>query len=86
MRLGIAVLLTRYDAISFGRFKELLRETDGSLGAQLRKLENEGYVHVRKEFRDRRPTTWYALTSKGRKALGVHLAALRQVIRMADKT
>lgn len=85
VRLGIAVLLTRYDEITFGRFKELLQETDGSLGAQLRKLEDEGYVTVRKEFRDRRPATWYALTSKGHRALGRHLAALRRLIQMADK-
>ena len=85
VRLGIAVLLARYDEISFSRFKELLQETDGSLGAQLRKLEDEGYVSARKEFRNRRPATWYALTSQGRKALRSHLAALRQLIRTAER-
>jgi DNA-binding PadR family transcriptional regulator len=86
VRLGIAVLLTRYDEISFARFKELLRETDGSLGAQLRKLEDEGYLSMRKEFRERRPTTWYALTPKGRQALASHLQALRQLIHIAEES
>src|SRR5262249_479130 len=85
VRLGIAVLLARYDRISFSRFKKLLGETDGSLGAQLRKLEEEGYLAVRKEFRERKPASWYALTSLGRKALRSHLDALRQLIRTADE-
>ena len=83
VRLGIAVLLARYDEVSFSRFKELLQQTDGSLGAQLRKLEDTGYLSVRKEFRDRRPVTWYALSAKGRKALRVHLDALQTLIRTA---
>jgi DNA-binding MarR family transcriptional regulator len=86
VRLGIAVLLARYDEISFRRFKELLQQTDGSLGAQLRKLEDTGYVSVRKEFRDRRPVTWYALSAKGRKALRAHLDALQTLIRSAGRS
>ena len=85
VRLGIAVLLARYDEISFSRFKALLGETDGSLGAQLRKLGDAGYLTERKEFRDRRPVTWYALAPRGRKALAAHLDALRRLIRTAGR-
>lgn len=83
IRLGICVLLSLYDQISFSRFKELLQESDGSLGAHLRKLEDEGYIAVRKEFRNRKPASWYALTSKGREALVSHLEALRKLIGQA---
>src|SRR5947207_12753806 len=68
-RLAACVLLSRADQLSFSRLKALLSETDGNLGAQLRKLEEAGYIGVRKEFRDRRPVSWYSLTSNGRKAL-----------------
>ena len=44
VRLAICVLLSRYDRLSFSRLKELTAETDGSLGAHLRRLEDEGYV------------------------------------------
>ena len=84
-RLGIAVLLARYDEMSFSRFKEVLRETDGNLGAQLRKLEDAGYLTARKEFQKRKPVTWYGLTALGRKALARHLDALRHLIRTAEK-
>lgn len=82
-RLAIAVLLSRNDAINFSRLKELLGETDGSLGAHLLKLEEEGRVAARKEFRNRKPVTWYSLTKRGREALEAHLEALGQLIRQA---
>lgn len=80
-RLGICILLARSDELSFRRLKEILEETDGNLGAQLRKLEDEGLIRARKEFQDRKPVTWYALTKQGRRDLDSHLAALGQLIR-----
>ncbi len=80
VRLGICVLLTRHSALSFSRLKELLGETDGSLGAQLRKLEDEGFITARKEFRDRKPVTWYTLTPAGREGLRSHFDALESLI------
>jgi DNA-binding MarR family transcriptional regulator len=82
-RLGALVLLSNADAIAFSRLKALLGETDGNLGAQLRKLEDAAYVAVKKEFVDRRPVSWYSLTAPGRKALRAHLAAMQRVIESA---
>ena len=82
-RLAICVLLSTNDDMTFSRFKELLDETDGNLGAQLRKLEDANYLKARKTFQKRKPVTWYKLTSAGRKALKVHLAALSTLIESA---
>jgi DNA-binding MarR family transcriptional regulator len=84
-RFAVAVLLARHGEISFARFKEELDMTDGNLGAQLRRLEDERYVSIRRDFVDRRPVTWYKLTASGRKALDRHLAALRSMISMANE-
>ncbi|HWY88566.1 MAG TPA: transcriptional regulator [Gemmataceae bacterium] len=83
-RLGACVLLAGAGAISFTSLRELLGETDGNLGAHLRKLEEAGYVAARKEFQDRKPVTWYTLTAKGQQALKAHLDAMQAVIRGAD--
>jgi DNA-binding PadR family transcriptional regulator len=83
VRLAVCVLLTRHDALTFSRLKTVLGETDGSLGAHLRRLEDEQYVGVRKAHEGRRPRTWYALTRRGRAALATHLDALDRLIRMA---
>ena len=80
-RLAICLLLSRNDSMRFSRLKELLEETDGSLGAHLLKLEKEGYVAVRKEFRDRKPVTWYSLTRRGRETLHSHLGSLTRLLR-----
>lgn len=83
VRLAIAVLLARHEEMSFRRFKTLLGETDGSLGAQLRTLEDAGYVAVRKEFQHRRPVSWYTLTARGRRAVAAHLESLQSLIHAA---
>lgn len=80
VRLGACVLLSKEDALSFAKLKAALGATDGNLGAQLSKLEKEGYVTITKEFVDRKPVTWYALTDAGRKALDSHLDILQQVL------
>jgi DNA-binding MarR family transcriptional regulator len=85
VRLAITVLLARYDRLSFSRLKELTGESDGSLGAHLRRLEEKGYVAVKKEFVDRKPVSWYRLTTTGRKALAAHLDALGGLIDRAEK-
>ena len=84
VRLAICVLLSRYDRLSFSRLKEVTGESDGSLGAHLRRLEDEGYVGVKKEFVDRKPVSWYRLSAGGRKALAAHLDALEGLIGGAE--
>ena len=83
-RLGAMVLLSQASDLSFSRLKVLLAETDGNLGAQLRKLEDSGYVSVDKRFEERKPASWYSLTKGGKAALKAHLRAMGDVIRMAD--
>ncbi len=80
-RLGICVLLARNDQVSFSRLKELLEETDGNLGAQLRKLEDEDLISVEKEFRNRVPVSWYALTARGRATLEAHLESMARLMK-----
>ncbi|WGL15509.1 transcriptional regulator [Microbulbifer bruguierae] len=80
IRLGACVLLTRHGELTFARLKALLQATDGNLGAQLRKLEERAYLQSRKDFVERKPTTWYQLTPDGRSALNAHMAALRDLI------
>lgn len=83
-RLAVCVLLSRHEEISFARFKQLLDMTDGNLGAQLRKLEEAGYVLLRRTFEARKPVTWYALSESGKQALKAHLAALQSLVAVAE--
>lgn len=82
-RLGACVLLSGPDRMSFSSLRQALKETDGNMGAQLRKLEDAGYIKVSKKFENRRPVSWYSLTKKGEKALRTHLDALQILIQSA---
>jgi len=84
VRLAVAVLLTRYERMSFTRLRDLTGETDGNIGAHLRRMEEAGYLSVEKVFRDRKPLTCYALTGKGRNALRAHVGALESLVRGVD--
>ena len=83
VRLAICVLLSKYDAMSFRRLKEVLEEKDGSLGTHLRKLEDAGYVAVDKTYRERRPVTWYRLSAAGEQHLAQHIDNLTRLIERA---
>ncbi|MEO6801447.1 MAG: transcriptional regulator [Rhodanobacter sp.] len=84
VRLAIGVLLARHGEISFARLKEQLGLTDGNLGAHLRKLEDADCVALRRDFVERKPVTWYALTKGGHRTLNLHLRALQLVIQGAE--
>lgn len=84
VRLAVCVLLSRYRSLSFRRLKELLEETDGSLGAHLRRLEEADYVKVKKEFRDRKPVSWYSLTRGGTRALSIHVDRLQSLLQQVN--
>ncbi len=79
-RLGASALMARQGAVSFTALKAALGESDGNLGAHLRKLEEAGYIRVRKSFRRRRPLSEYSLTPLGRRRLEAHVAALGRLI------
>ena len=84
VRLAICVLLSKYDAMSFSRLKQVLEETDGSLGTHLRKLEDGGYLALDKTYRGRRPVTWYQLTADGQTRLEQHIANLMRLLGRAQ--
>ncbi|MHC4458446.1 MAG: transcriptional regulator [Planctomycetota bacterium] len=46
-----------------------LELSDGNLSAQIRKLEESGYIKVKKVFVERKPKTFCRITNKGRKAV-----------------
>jgi DNA-binding MarR family transcriptional regulator len=54
--------------------------TGGNLSSHIRKLEEAGYISVRKEFQDARPRTSLRLTKAGRTAVIGYLATMRRLL------
>ncbi len=78
-RLGIIAALLARDEASFSDLKQLLGLTQGNLSIHLQKLEEAGYVLVKKEFVGRKPKTSCRLSASGRKALLAHVEHLRRL-------
>jgi DNA-binding MarR family transcriptional regulator len=84
VRLQIMAALVALEAgseVDFTSLRDLLEVTDGNLGAHLRKLEEAGYIAVNKTFVDRKPRTFVAATSEGRKVFQEHVAALEAILK-----
>jgi DNA-binding HxlR family transcriptional regulator len=80
MRLALLSLLASVEQAEFIWLRARTGATDGNLGAQLAKLEEAGYVSVKKRFVQRKPQTLYRITESGRKALTEYVRALKQLL------
>ncbi len=75
------VALEPGNEVDFTYLRGLLQVTDGNLGAHLRKLEEAGYIAVKKTFVDRKPRTFVAATAEGRDIFREHVAALETILK-----
>ena len=80
VRLGIVSALAVEESLTFNELKERLDTSDGNLSVHARRLEEAGYVEIRKSFEGRIPRTDYRLTATGRKALEQYLDHMEALI------
>lgn len=80
LRLAIISLLLSIEEADFNYLKEKTEATSGNLSIQLDKLSNAGYIEIRKEIVGKKPRTSCRLTQKGRDALDVYVASLREYL------
>lgn len=80
VRLGIMATLVSAEEVDFNFLKEKLNLTDGNLSANMRKLEEAGYIEVTKTFFQRKPKTIYKMTDKGRNAFENYVENLKRLL------
>lgn len=80
LRLALLSLLSGVEQAEFTWLRDKTEATDGNLGAQLLKLEDAGYVAVKKKFVRRKPQSVYRITDGGRQALAVYVRALKKLL------
>jgi DNA-binding HxlR family transcriptional regulator len=83
LRLALLSLLSSVEEAEFTWLRAKTAATDGNLGAQLLKLEEAGYVAVKKKFLSRKPRTLYRITESGREALIEYIQALKKLLALA---
>ncbi|HEV3028695.1 MAG TPA: transcriptional regulator [Planctomycetota bacterium] len=82
-RLAILSALVTLREAEFMDLKHILGLSQGNLSIHGGKLEQAGYISVRKEFVDRKPRTTFSITPEGRRALVDHVQRLQNVIKEA---
>lgn len=80
-RLAILTVLAEAEDVEFRFLERVTGLTRGNLSSHASKLEDAGYLTVRKEFRGRTPVTSYRITPVGRDALITYRTSLRATIR-----
>jgi predicted ArsR family transcriptional regulator len=86
VRLGILTLLHLDGPLDFTALKKRLNVPDGAMGSHLQKLEEEGYISVKKEFVAKRPRSTYRLLPAGRVAFARHLRNLKSIIAAVENS
>lgn len=79
-RLKILAFLSIVESADFTFLLGQTGLTRGNLSANLRKLEEAGYINVRKEFVDRIPRTLIRLSDDGKKAINSYRENMRQIL------
>ncbi|GAB4526678.1 MAG: transcriptional regulator [Parvularculaceae bacterium] len=80
VRLAIMAFLSGAGGADFSELKTRLRVTDGNLSVHLRKLEEAGYVEVKKTFAGRKPRTICRISQKGAEAWAAYVKSLEGLL------
>ena len=80
VRLAVLSVLISAKEADFNSLKTMTETTDGNLSTHLSKLEEAGYIAVRKSFRGKKPLTTCSLTERGRAAFGRYVKALEDYL------
>ncbi len=81
LRLSIMSLLIGIRSAEFTYLMEKTGATRGNISVQLKKLEEAGYIEIKKSFRRNYPLTTCYITQKGIKAFRDYVDALADYIR-----
>ena len=79
VRFSVMAAPAAAEEAEFGFVRDGVQVSDPVLSKTVARLEQPGYVEVRKGHVGKRPRTWLRLSASGREAFGAHVAALRAI-------
>lgn len=80
LRLSIISTLMTVDEANFNFIKETTKATSGNISIQIKKLQEAGYIEVKKSFKNNYPNTAISITDKGRAAFEDYVNNLKKYI------
>ncbi len=79
-RLAILTVLANAEEVEFLFLQRAIGLTTGNLSSHTTKLQEAGYLEIRKAFRRRKPVTSFRITAAGRRALAGYWDTLRRAL------
>ena len=67
IRLKIVSTLITISECDFKHLRKVTESTQGNLSIQLKKLKENGYIHIEKSFKNNYPQTTCSITKKGKR-------------------
>lgn len=80
LRLSIVSILMSADEANFNYIKETTGATSGNISIQIKKLQEAGYITVKKTFKNNYPNTSVSITQKGIEAFESYVNNLKRYI------
>ncbi len=80
LRLSIISILMTVDDANFTFIKESTNAAAGNISIQIKKLQDAGYIQVKKSFKNNYPNTTISITCKGTKAFENYVINLKKYI------
>jgi len=86
VRLAVLSVLISARRADFNYLKNAIGTTDGNLSTHLAKLEEAGYIRVKKSFQGKKPLTTCSLTEKGKTAFSGYVKALESYLPSRERS
>ena len=77
IRLKIVSFLISVESSSFKKLIEVSGATKGNISIQIKKLEDAGFIKIKKKFEKNYPLTVCYITSKGKKSFEIFFQYLK---------
>jgi len=84
LRLSIVSTLMTVEEVNFNFIKETTQATSGNISIQIKKLQEAGYINVKKSFKNNYPNTAISITDKGREAFENYVNDLKKYIQPGE--
>ena len=80
LRLSIVSILMTVEEANFSFIKETTKAAAGNISIQIKKLQDAGYIQVKKTFKNNYPNTTVSITKKGTEAFENYVDDLKKYI------
>jgi DNA-binding MarR family transcriptional regulator len=84
LRVSIVSTLMTVEEANFNFIKETTQATSGNISIQIKKLQEAGYINVKKSFKNNYPNTTISITDQGREAFENYVTNLKKYIQPGE--